>query len=248
MQATHERDGRRLRAGPPIDDAAPRRPTSDRPAPTLHAGLGLLWLHAWAQQARRMLWFTAGFHCGATLAAALLLFAAGAAPGGVVLLLLALLVAASWYFSRAQAELCARLLSIAAHGLRASPGLIGMALSLWLLAALGVALTTVLGVAAYANGAPIPNPLLTGARRLVALPANATATDLPPRGEAYASVAPEGCLLDGLAVPCCAWRTHPVASAYLVALAATALWGWMTLAAGRRFVIASVIAQVRAGD
>lgn len=211
-------------------------------------GLGYAWLRAWARHPERMVWASAALHVGCFAAAAAIMFGAGAAPGGAVMLAAAVIVAVLWGCSRREMALCARLLSVSANGLSAAaPGLLGVTLALW--AAVGAVMLAAagFGVAAYANGRPMPSrELFRAGRRLVFPPAGATAADLPAPGERFAAVFPDRCELDGaLVVPCCEWRTSGGGALLVVALCAAAAWVAAAAGAARRFVVTSVIAQVR---
>jgi len=117
----------------------------------------------------KMIWASAALHVGCLGAAAVTLLASGSAVGGSVLLLLALAVLLMWGCYRRQLELCGRLLSIAAHAVRASPALVWLSVGLCAAAGLILVTATGFGIAAYSNGRAVPNPLLTSAHSLVFL-------------------------------------------------------------------------------
>lgn len=106
---------------------------------------------------------------------------------------------------REQMALCARLLSVAAHGLQASPGLVWLSLGIWGIMGAVLLAATGFGIAAFANGSAVPSPDLVASRRLVFPADNATITDLVPTGESYAAVYSDHCEMDGMDVPCCTW-------------------------------------------
>ncbi|KAI8468538.1 MAG: plasma-membrane choline transporter-domain-containing protein [Monoraphidium minutum] len=209
----------------------------------LPLALGVVWLKAWARHAQKMIWVSAGIHVASLTAAAVLMFTVGAAAGGGVMLFLAVVVAVLWGCCRRQMALCARLLSVAAHGLEASPGLMGLGLALWAAGGAVLLAATGFGLAAFATGGPAPNPLLTSARRLVSPPEDASPSDLPPAGESFAAIYAGRCELDGSTIPCCSWQTSPGGGFLIFLLCVTALWAFAALGAARQFAVSGVVAQ-----
>eukprot|EP00891_Asterochloris_glomerata_P002800 jgi/Astpho2/2800/e_gw1.00050.66.1_t len=184
---------------------------------SLVLGLVFLWLFKW--QAQTMTRLTIQLQIILPAAAGVSALIAGQIGAGVMMILMSLLAAAVFWLWRNEIDLCARLLTVAAHGLQENTGLLGFVVAAKV-AMVGVVLPLgVLLTLSYTNGDLAPNPERDFSKHTICVDEQ------------------------GKTVPCCTWQLDSWVPPFMSVASTTLLWTIFLTFELRVFVISGTIAQ-----
>lgn len=206
---------------------------------SLVVGLGLI--KAFERFSEALVFTIPFLHTGIFVVAAVFYFAVGAVALGIIYLFISGLVATVYFVMRHRLKLVARFFSVASKALQCNPGIMLLAILLWIVVAVTMVLFVVLLSVAFANGKVVPVKAKDG--KIIEKMTYPNGTNYCVQRDRTGSYYYSHEITEKVQVKCCEWEPEGYAVLYIIYLSFILGWTIFILFELRVFSIAGTVTQ-----